>query len=116
MASPQVPQRTEEKHPSIQSVELGQPLKRKLAGYSSSLAETVVVGDGICVVLPAHLARNRIQELRQFVEHDRAAGMGASIAGAKAPERGLAFGQTSNSCLEIQLGDCAHGGKDSGEK
>ena len=71
--------------------------------------------DGICVVVPAHLARDGIQELRQLVEHNRAAGMGASIAGAKAPERGLALGQASDPGLEMQLGNCAHGGKDSGE-
>lgn len=80
VAPPQVPERTEEKQPSIQSVELGQPLKRKLAGCCRSLAETVVVRDGIYVVLPAHLARDRIQELSELVQHDRAARVGASVA------------------------------------
>ena len=109
VAPPQVPERTEEKQPSIQSVELGQPLKRELAGCCRSLTETVVVRDGICVVLPARLAGDRIQELRQLVEHDRPAGVGAPLAGAEAPERGLARGQSGDPGLEVQVGYCAHG-------
>ena len=109
MAPPEGPERTEEKQPTIQSVELGQPLKGELASCCRSLSETVVVGDGICVVLAACLIRDHIKELRQLVEHDRAAGVGASFAGAEAPERGLARGQTGDPGLEVQVGYCAHG-------
>ena len=106
---PEGPERTEEKQPSIQSVELGQPLKRELASCCRSLTETVVVRDGMYVVLAACLIRDRIKELRQLVEHNRAAGVGAPLAGAEAPERGLARWQTGDLGLEVQVGYCAHG-------